>query len=525
MPPTDDLLGRSFIGNRPGPENGKPFCARDPSTGNELAPAFAPAGAEDAQRAADLAGTAFAQFRRMSGPGRAAFLRTIAENLESAAERLIARTSAETALPEARCRAELARTTGQLRFFADLVAEGSWTGARIDHADPDRRPAPKPDTRFLLQPLGPVAVFGPANFPLAFGAAGGDTASALAAGCPVIVKAHSSHPGTAEFCARAVLEAAESCGLPDGVFSLLHGSGAELGPVLVTHPCVKAVGFTGSEKAGRALFDLAAGRPDPIPVFAEMGSLNPVFILPGALRDRCDEIADGLHASVTLGCGQFCTKPGLVVMEKNLHSDAFAARVTDRMAASPAGVLLNSSTLASYRDRLRALAGYRASPEIAAAEHRAHPAVFQAAVGAFTHDPVLREETFGPATVLLTAGSRAEVLDFAAGLGGHLTATIHGTEEDLRAWRGLVEILETKAGRIVFNGFPTGVEVCASMNHSGPYPASTDARFTSVGTAAILRFVRPVCFQNFPQDALPPELQDDNPLGIHRLVDNRWTPP
>jgi NAD-dependent aldehyde dehydrogenases len=520
------LQGRSFLGLTPAVEKGGPFYAIDPATGENLPPAFFSADAADAAAAAELAGRAFPVYRRVPAADRGKFLRVIAENLEALAGEIVARARRETALPEARCRGELARTTGQLRMFAGLIEEGSWCNARIDHGDPARQPLPKPDTRFYLQGLGPVVVFGPANFPLAFGVAGGDTASALAAGCPVVVKAHSSHPGTSELCARAVLRAVQSCGLPDGAFSLLFGSGGELGPALVTHPQIKAVGFTGSEKAGRALFDLAARRPDPIPVFAEMGSLNPVFLLPRALRERGEEIAAGLHGSVTLGAGQFCTKPGLVVTQKGGTAEEFARRFRELMGKTDPAVLLNPGTFDSYRDGLQRLAdstGCAAPAE--PAPWRAAPAVFQATVADFQRQPALREEIFGPATLLLSAEDRDEVMAFARSLNGHLTSTVHGTEEDFAEFRELIEILETKTGRLVFNGFPTGVEVCASMNHSGPYPASTDARFTSVGTAAILRFVRPVCYQNCPDSALPPELREDNPLRIWRLVDNVWTAP
>jgi alpha-ketoglutaric semialdehyde dehydrogenase len=521
-----ELQGRSLIGSRPATSGGATFYGVNPATGENLPTAFVPATKNDAAAAAELAGRASSRFRKTTGVERAAFLRAIAENLEALAETIVVRMGAETALPDGRCRGELARTTGQLRLFADLVEDGSWTGARIDRGDSRRQPLPKPDTRFLLQAIGPVAVFGPANFPLAFGAAGGDTASALAAGCPVVVKAHSSHPGTSEWCARAIRDAAAACGLPDGVFSLLFGSGGELGPALVTHPDIKAVGFTGSEKAGRSLFDLAAARPDPIPVFAEMGSLNPVFVLPQAQKERGQEIAAGLHASVTLGSGQFCTKPGLVVMEESEHSRRLAARLEELMAETPPGVLLNRATLNAYQSGLRRMRGHRdvrSSLEDNAREDRAAAAVFYSSTEAFQRDPALRGELFGPATLILSAKNRRQVFDFARSLDGHLTATVQGTPEDLNDHRDLIDILETKVGRIVFNGYPTGVEVCSSMNHSGPYPASTDARFTSVGTAAVLRFVRPVCYQNSPQHTLPLELRDDNPLGIWRLLDNHWT--
>jgi NADP-dependent aldehyde dehydrogenase len=524
----EPLQGCFYIGSRATRGSGETFHAINPATAEKLPGFFYAASSVDAAAAAELAGRAFIAYRKTTGRERCAFLRAIAGQIESISEAIVARTGLETALPEARCRGELARTTGQLRLFAALVEEGSWAGARIDHGDPERKPVPKPDTRLMLQAIGPVAVFGPANFPLAFGVAGGDVASALAAGCPVVVKAHSSHPGVSELCARAVLAAASACGMPDGVFSMLHGSGQEVGPPVVTHPAIKAVGFTGSEKAGRSLFDLAARRPDPIPVFAEMGSLNPVFILPRALRERGEQIAAGLHGSFTLGGGQFCTKPGLLVVEGGDSAQFLVGRLSGLVSQTEPSVLLNRGTLQSYQrgvDRLQGTDGVRATRGLAGSETRAAAALLECSVEAFIKNDALREEVFGPATIVLSAGSREEILEFARSLSGHLTSTVHGTHEDLEEYCELIAVLETRTGRIVFNGYPTGVEVCSSMNHSGPYPASTDSRFTSVGTAAILRFVRPMCYQNCPESALPPELREENPLGIWRLVDNVWSSP
>lgn len=522
------LLGCFFVGSHPTRGNGETFYGINPATGEKLPGAFYLATSGDAADAAELAATAFLSYRKTPGRERGAFLRAIAEQLELNCEAIVARTGLETALPEARCRGELSRTTGQLRLFASLVEEGSWAGARIDHGDPNRLPLPKPDTRLILQALGPVAVFGPANFPLAFGVAGGDVAAAFAAGCSVVVKAHSSHPGVSELCARAVLAAASATGMPEGVFSMLFGFGQELGPVIVTHPAIKAVGFTGSEKAGRSLFDLAARRPDPIPVFAEMGSLNPVFVLPRALRQHGEQIAVGLHGSFTLGGGQFCTKPGLVITAAGEGTQSFAACLSARVSQTEPAVLLNRATLQSYRhglEKLRDTNGVETTLGLAASANRASAALFESSVDVFRQDVTLREEIFGPATIVLSAAGREEILEFARGLAGHLTSTVHGTDDDLEEYRELIEVLETRTGRIVFNGYPTGVEVCSSMNHSGPYPASTDARFTSVGTASILRFVRPVCYQNCPESALPLELREENPLGIWRMVDNVWSPP
>ncbi len=518
---TNFLQGRSLIGGEPGAENGGAFHGVDPATGESLDPPYQPASPDEAKRAARLAAEAFPIYRKISGAQRAAFLRTIAEKIENLGDALTERMTRETALPTGRAKSERDRTCAQLRMFARLVEEGSWVNARIDRADPARTPLPKPDTRWMLQALGPVAVFGPANFPLAFAVAGGDTASAFAAGCPVVVKAHSSHPGTSELVGHAVNEAVRACGLPAGVFSLLFGSGKELGAELVRHPGIKAVGFTGSRQAGRALFDLAAARPDPIPVFAEMSSVNPVFLLPGALRERGDRIAEGLQGSVTLGVGQFCTNPGLVLVEAG--APEFISRLTGLMSKAPPGVMLNRGTQAAYAAGVKRLAGHAEVQALVAgeAENAAAPGLFQTDAASFLGDPALAEEIFGPAT-LLVQGTRAELLRIAEELEGHLTATVHGTDADLADFRDLIAILETKVGRLLFNGYPTGVEVCSSMHHGGPYPATTDSRFTSVGTAAIYRFARPICYQNCPPEALPPELQDGNPGKIWRQVDGEF---
>jgi NADP-dependent aldehyde dehydrogenase len=415
-------------------------------------------------------------------------------------------------------------------MFAGVVREGSWVDARIDRADPARKPIPKPDLRRLLIPIGPAAVFGASNFPLAFSVAGGDTASALAAGCTVVVKAHPAHPGTSELVARAVLDAAAASDMPDGVFSLLHGIRNETGLRLVRHPLVKAVGFTGSLRGGRALFDAAAARPEPIPVYAEMGSANPVFVLPGALRDRAEALADGLHQSVTLGVGQFCTNPGLVVGV----ADAGLVKLLDRLAgliqSTPPGTMLHEGIRQGYERGARRLGEVhgvavvaRSSSAPEARRTEAPALVFATEARTFLGAPELEEEVFGPSTLVVRCGAREELEEVARRLHGHLTATIHGTPEDLAEHHRLVAILETKVGRLLFNGFPTGVEVCHATQHGGPYPATTDARSTSVGTAAIGRFARPISYQGWPDEALPPELRSRNARGIWRLVDGQLT--
>jgi len=374
-----------------------------------------------------------------------------------------------------------------------------------------------------------VVVFGASNFPLAFSVAGGDTASALAAGCPVVVKAHHAHPGTSEMVARAIVKAVAEAEMPAGVFSLLYGAGHEVGIGLVKHPLTRAVGFTGSLRGGRALFDAAASRPDPIPVYAEMGSVNPVFILPGALRERAEAIAEGLKNSVTLGVGQFCTCPGLAVGLLDENFARFAEKLGGLIAGAQPGTMLYPGILEGYEagvKRLGDLGGLQTTQsriEADAAKTEALPAVFSTNARTFMRHHELSEEVFGPSTVVVSCDSRQEMEQIARNLEGHLTATIHGTAEDLHDYDWLVSILENKAGRLIFNGYPTGVEVCASMHHGGPYPAMTDSRATSVGTAAIYRFARPVCYQNFPQGALPVELRDVNQRGVWRLVDNQLT--
>jgi 2,5-dioxopentanoate dehydrogenase len=476
--------------------------------------------------AAEAAAGAFDAYRAIPADARAAFLERIATAIESNDE-LVTAAQAETALPLPRLAGERARTANQLRMFAALVREGSWVDARIDRALPARTPVPKPDIRRMLIPIGPVAVFGASNFPLAFSVAGGDTASALAAGCPVIVKAHPAHPATSEIAGRAIVDAASAAGMPAGVFSLLQSTRNDIARALVQHPHVKAVGFTGSLRAGRALFDAAADRPEPIPVYAEMGSVNPVFILPGALAERASAIAAGLKDSVTMGVGQFCTNPGLTIGVGDDRFDAFVHELEGLMGAAPSGTMLTPAICHSYEAGVRRLSGIdgvsmrRSSTP--SQEAQALPSLFVTDGGAFLRHHEISEEVFGPSTVVVRCGSRDELEAVAGQLDGQLTATIHGTAADLEQYAWLISILEQKAGRLIVNSFPTGVEVCPSMQHGGPYPATTDSRSTSVGTAAIHRFARPVAYQNFPQSLLPSELQDANPRAIWRLLDGQLT--
>jgi NADP-dependent aldehyde dehydrogenase len=520
-----ELLGRSIIGSRRGETGGAVLHGFNPATGETLEPPYHGATPAEVDQAAQLANTAFSLYSLTTGDERGTLLRQIAKNIELLGDTLVLRATQETGLPEGRIRSETARTCGQLRLFAETVEEGSWVDARIDHSDPNRTPVPKPDVRSCLRPLGPVVVFGASNFPLAFSVAGGDTASALAAGNPVIVKAHHAHPGTSELVGLAIADAVRQCELHEGMFSLLYGSGTDVGTALVRHPLIKAGGFTGSRAGGRALFDAASSRPEPIPFYAEMSSVNPVVILSDALHTRADQIATGLHSSVTLGAGQFCTNPGLVFLPSGPAADAFVTKLSDLMTATPDQTMLTSGIRSSYE---RGVAGRSAQAGVATVMRRsaevgceAGTALFSIDTNQYLTNTGLSEEIFGPTTLIVTYNNKQELLSLVHSLEGQLTATIHGTEAELAANQELLNVLETRAGRLLFNGFPTGVEVCHAMVHGGPYPATSDGRSTSVGTRAIFRFTRQVCFQSFPDAALPQELREENPLGIWRMVDGK----
>jgi 2,5-dioxopentanoate dehydrogenase len=528
-----EFLGKSIIGFRDGNAgeagNGT-FQAFAPATGQRIEPAFHSATAEEVDLAVRLAAEASAEFGRFSGAKKAEFLETIAARIEAQTESLVTRANQESALSVARLQSESGRTCTQLRMFARVAREGSWVTARIDHADPQRRSVPKPDVRSMLRPLGPVVVFGASNFPLAFSVAGGDTASAFAAGNPVIVKAHPAHPGTSELVGRIIRDSVRACDLPEGVFSLLFDSGTSVGAALVQHPLVKAVGFTGSIAAGRALFDLAAKRPSPIPFYGEMGSTNPTFILPGALAARGEKIAAELYGSFTLGAGQFCTKPGLVFISEGKPSEALVSILAAKVAESAKFTLLTSGISSSYtreisnrknRQDVGLLAEEKSSDPATA--FQAGATLFQTDIISFLANRDLSNEVFGPETLLINYSKKEQILEAARGLHGHLTATVHGTEQDIVEFSELVAILENKVGRIIYNGYPTGLELCDAIVHGGPYPASTDSRTTSVGTLAIVRFARPVCYQDFPDVALPDELKNENSLGIWRMVDGELT--
>ena len=531
-----EFLGTSIIGFRDGnagkagEADNAAFQAFAPAIGQKIEPSFHSATAEEVDLAVRLAAEASAEFGRLSGAKKAEFLEMIASRIEAQTESLVTRAHQESALSPARLQSETGRTCTQLRMFAKVVREGSWVTARIDHSDPQRKPVPKPDVRSMLRPLGPVVVFGASNFPFAFSVAGGDTASAFAAGNPVIFKAHPAHPGTSELVGRIIRDSVQACDLPEGVFSLLFDSGVSVGATLVQHPLVKAVGFTGSIPAGRALFDLAAKRPSPIPFYAEMGSTNPTFILPGALAARGEKIAAELYGSFTLGAGQFCTKPGLIFLSEGKSSEALVKVLADKVAESSKFTLLTSGISSSYNREIRnrknhegvSLLAEEKSPD-AGSSFQAGATLFQTDITSFLASPDLSSEVFGPETLLINYSKKEQILEAARGLHGHLTATVHATEQDIVEFSELVTILENKVGRIIYNGYPTGLELCDAIVHGGPYPASTDSRTTSVGTLAIFRFARPVCYQDFPDVALPDELKNENSLGIWRMVDGELT--
>ncbi len=524
------LDGRSIIAGKTAHATAKTFHATSPLNSSRLEPDFHEAAAADVDLAMRQADEAFEIFHRMPAQARADFIEMIAAEIMAAGDELLQRANAETGLPIERLTMERGRTCGQLKTFAALIREGSWVDARIDTAMPDRQPLPRPDIRRMLAPLGPVVVLGASNFPLAFSTAGGDTASALAAGCPVVVKAHPAHPGTSEIVARAIYRAVETCRMPHGVFSLLHGTGADAALELARHPLTRALGFTGSERAGRALFDAAAARPEPIPVFAEMSSTNPLFILPAALKNRAAAIAQGLKNAFTIGVGQFCTKPGIVFALGGEDFNAFTGLFREQVRGAAPGTMLHRGICDAFHagvGRLQKTPGVfvlaESDTDADAAKTQAEPLAFATDAETFLLHRELRDEVFGPCTLLVSARSVAELEAAARALPGQLTATLHADGEDLSEFRDLVRILERKAGRVLVNGFPPGVEVCSAMHHGGPYPATTDSRFTSVGTAAIARWARPICLQGFPEAALPDMLRNANPLGLMRTVNGMLT--
>ena len=518
-----NISGEMIIGQRIVRGSGKAIHAFDPARKLDLEPAFGTATPEDLARACELADAAVEPYRALPLEQRATFLETIAQRILDLGPALIERATQESGLPVARLEGERGRTVNQLRLFAKVVRDGHFLEATLDSALPERTP-PRPDLRMRKIPVGAVAVFGASNFPLAFSVAGGDTASALAAGCPVVVKAHNAHLGTSELVAKAILKAALDCGVPEGVFSLIIGEGNQIGGDLVSHPAIQAVGFTGSRAGGIALTQIANRRKQPIPVFAEMSSINPVYLLPGALAQGGSKLAGAFVDSLTLGVGQFCTNPGLVIGLAGAEFDAFRDAAATALGLKGAGTMLTAGIHQAYTGAIDKRAGIEGLTLVArgsaeGAGCAAQAALYRCDAATFLANPALEEEIFGPVSLMIACRDQDEILAVTRHLEGQLTATVHAVESDHALAGALLPLLERKVGRILFNGFPTGVEVSYAMVHGGPFPATSDPRSTSVGATAIERFLRPVCYQDVPAGLLPEALKDDNPLGIVRLVD------
>lgn len=520
------LTGQMIIAGEPVTGAGSGIRGFDPVAAADLEPTYHYGDDTHVEASCAAAAAAFGEYRATTSEQRARFLEHIADGIEALRDALVARACAETGLPKARITGEVGRTTGQLRLFAAVLREGSWNGARIDPAQPDRTPLPRPDIRQRVVPLGPVAVFGASNFPLAFSVAGGDTASALAAGCPVVVKAHDAHPGTSELVGRAITAAVAAAELPPGTFSMLFGSGPGLGTALVTDPRIKAVGFTGSRSGGMALVAAAAGRPEPIPVYAEMSSINPVFLFDGALTSRGADLGRSFVASLTMGSGQFCTNPGLVIAVDGPGLDTFISAAREALGQAKATPMLTPAIAESYANGVKArtsdadivVRGARGDDRTTC-----QAALFSTDAGTFRDSRALQAEVFGASSVVVRCADVGEFASVAADLEGQLTATLHVDESDYVQAAELLPVLELKVGRILFNGWPTGVEVCHAMVHGGPSPATSDSRSTSVGARAIERFLRPVAYQNFPNSLLPSAIADGNPDGLWRRIDGQLT--
>ena len=519
------MTGKNYIGEQLAGSGEVNFRTFNPTSNVENDSVFTEASSVEIDQAVELAWQAFKEYRKVSGARKSEFLNAIADEIMNLGDTLIQTYCNESGLPEGRAAGERGRTVFQLRSFADLVKVGSWVEASIDTALPEREPVPKPDLRKMLIPLGPVVVFGASNFPLAYSTAGGDTAAALAAGCPVVVKSHPMHAGTGELVASAIIKAARKTGMPNGVFSNLNSSGIEVGVQLVSHHKVKAVGFTGSIQGGRALLDLASRREEPIPVFAEMGSVNPVVLLPGALKERGESLARQYAGSVTLGTGQFCTNPGLLLGIKGEELSRFVQDLAEAMIEIEPSIMLHPNIVGAYeRNKQKAMSqeGLSVVAEITddVPANFARQAVTTVEGATFLKNTSLHQEVFGPFTLVVQCDDASQLEEVVSQLEGQLTGTLIAGNEELSSYASLFEALQNRVGRIIYNGVPTGVEVCPSMVHGGPYPASTDSRFTAVGTYSIRRWARPFSFQDWPDELLPEELKNANPLGIERKVNN-----
>ena len=521
--------GKNYIGNSLSAKGAITFKTFNPILNIENGLTFYEASNDELEEAVNLASIAFKEFRKTTGKQKALFLNTIADEILALDDLLIETYCSETGLPAGRAKGERGRTIGQLRNFANLVAEGSWVEASIDTADPERTPAPKPDLRKMLIPLGPIVVFGASNFPLAYSTAGGDTAAAFAAGCPVIVKSHPMHAGTGELVASAIVKAAIATGMPNGVFSNLNSSGIEVGVALVKHPKIKAVGFTGSIKGGRSLLDLAAKREEPIPVFAEMGCVNPVIILPEALHKNGKSLAKTYAGSITLGTGQFCTNPGLLLGIKSAELTAFIQNLGKEILQIQPSVMLHPTIIGSYEANKDNTIAQSNIEVVAQYNDEVQPNFAQQVITTvegqtFLDNSTLHQEVFGPFSMVVQCKDSRQLEEIISQLEGQLTGTIIAKNDEIVSHSKIIEALQNRVGRIIYNGVPTGVEVSPSMVHGGPYPSSTDSRFTAVGINSIKRWVRPFSFQDWPNSLLPDELKDENPLGISRHEDGVYKP-
>jgi len=520
------ITGKNYIGTKMSAAGSKIFKTFNPVSNIENEYEFYEASTEEIDLAVASAWKAFGSYQDYSGERKSEFLNAIADEIEALGDTLINTYCSESGLPQGRAMGERGRTMFQLRTFADLVKKGDWVDAHIDTAQPDRAPVPKPDIRKMMIPLGPVVVFGASNFPLAYSTAGGDTAAALAAGCPVIIKSHPMHAGTSELVSSAIIKAAKRTGMPEGVFSNLNSSGIEVGVQLVQHPQVKAVGFTGSIRGGRALYDLASKREEPIPVFAEMGSVNPVVFLPEALKQRGEALAKTYAGSVTLGTGQFCTNPGLLLGIKGKDLDHFITRLSEEIVLIEPGCMLHPNIIGAYEKNKEKALAYNELKLVSEYDNEigdniARQAVTTVEGNVFLDNPALHQEVFGPFTMVVQCKDKEQLEAIILKLEGQLTGTLIAGGNEAVAFNGVIEALRNRVGRIIFNGVPTGVEVCPSMVHGGPYPASTDSRFTAVGINSIKRWVRPFSYQDWPNELLPEALKNENPLGIMRFVNNQ----
>ncbi|PCJ96950.1 MAG: aldehyde dehydrogenase (NADP(+)) [Flavobacteriaceae bacterium] len=521
------ITGKNYIGNQL-VSSKKTFKTFNPKNNTENPSEFFEPSSEDINKTVALASQAYYTYKNTSGAQKSNFLNAIADEILALGDELISMYTQESGLPEGRAIGERGRTMGQLRLFANLVADGSWLEASIDTAQPNREPLPKADIRKMLVPTGPVVVFGASNFPLAFSTAGGDTASALASGCPVIVKSHPMHAGTGELVSGAIIKAAQKTGMPEGVFSNLNSSGIEVGVELTKHPSVKCIVFTGSFNGGKALFDIANNRPEPIPVFAEMGSINPVVLLPEAIANNSEGLAQNLAGSIALGAGQFCTSPGLILSIKSDALNNLTQNLAKLLQDMDASCMLHPNIKRTFtknhsdvtsQDHISVLT----NSSNGVAVNFVEPQLATVQGSEFIKNPTLHKEVFGPFSLIVQCKDEQELLEVVSSLEGQLTATLMAEDKELSKYPELINHLLEKVGRLIHNGMPTGVEVCPSMQHGGPYPSTTDGRFTSVGTGAIKRFVRPLSYQNWPQDLLPEELKNDNSLGIFRLVNGTFS--